>query len=122
MWQKYLNWKTLGAGFLLLGMLFGAAAPSLAKHTKQHRQECLRNAQLVFFKAVDRAMTTYSLKKKSCRDNITTVDNYLRCLNRASASYESAINAAKRSYFRARLSCSGVLIWKGQDRVLIPRK
>ena len=87
--------------FSMLGVL------SHASHNESHVRQCLNNAQRTYFVTVDRALTTLVQRKRDCRQHITTVDNHLRCLNRATAQYEEAIKNAKRRYHLARWRCNG---------------
>jgi len=57
------------------------------------------------FVAIDRASMAFTQLKNSCRQNITTVDNHLRCMNRATARYRKDILDAKRRYQYSRWHC-----------------
>lgn len=82
-----------------------ASSIVLAGHNSTRKQQCLRDAQRAYFVAIDRAMTTFTQRKNSCRQNITTVDNHLRCLNRANTRYQRDILEAKRRYRHSRWRC-----------------
>lgn len=121
--------KTVSARFprrltltVILALFFSLTSGTvLAKKSKESIRKCMYYAQLQYFKAVDRALTRLVQRKKGCRP-ITTVDNYLRCIESAKNAYNRDIQTAKQRYFRARLRCYGWRRWKGKDRVLIPRK
>ena len=110
------NRKWVFLSVLLCASLLSASY-LLAAPTSKTRQ-CIYNAQRAYFLAVDRALTNMVQGKRDCRQNITTVDNHLRCLNRVTDKYKRAIALARQRYQRSRWRCSHKKVLLNKDYLI----
>lgn len=59
------------------------------------RSECIKRANMTYFKSVERANLSFEEAKLDCRESMTTVDQYLRCIDNAESKKEQVIRKAK---------------------------
>lgn len=84
-------------------------------HSKAHIHQCIHNAQRTYFVSLDRERTKLVRGLKDCRQNITTVDNHLRCLNSTNTRYRQAVRTNSARYKIARKRCNGLRIQIRKD-------